>query len=83
MFVQVVFAFSIPLVMEAFESKGYVFSLFWPLKMEYLSPAYILDYPILIIVYAFLGSLVVVPVMTFIFGKRWYCSWVCGCGGLE
>lgn len=26
--------------------------------------------------------LVGVPVMTYFFGKRWYCSWVCGCGGL-
>ncbi len=23
-----------------------------------------------------------VPVMVYFFGKRWYCSWVCGCGGL-
>ncbi len=82
MFMQVVFAFSIPMVMEAMESKGYIFSLFWPLKLEYLSPSYILDFPLLIIVYAFFGALVLVPVMTFVFGKRWYCSWVCGCGGL-
>ena len=27
-------------------------------------------------------SLVAVPVLTYFFGKRWYCSWVCGCGGL-
>ncbi|MEO1517951.1 MAG: 4Fe-4S dicluster domain-containing protein [Bacteroidota bacterium] len=27
-------------------------------------------------------SLVVVPLFTYIYGKRWYCSWVCGCGGL-
>lgn len=26
--------------------------------------------------------LLVVPLMTYFFGKRWYCSWVCGCGGL-
>lgn len=82
MVVQTVFAFSIPLIMEAFESKGFVFSLFWPLKLEYLSPAYMFDYPILIIVYAFLGSLIFVPIMTVMVGKRWYCSWVCGCGGL-
>lgn len=82
MFVQVIFAFSIPIVMEAFESKGFIFSLFWPLKLDYLSPAYILKYPILIVVWAFLGSLVLLPLMTFLFGKRWYCSWVCGCGGL-
>lgn len=23
-----------------------------------------------------------VPVLTYFYGKRWYCSWVCGCGGL-
>ncbi|MFZ1255682.1 MAG: 4Fe-4S dicluster domain-containing protein [Saprospiraceae bacterium] len=22
------------------------------------------------------------PVLTYFYGKRWYCSWVCGCGGL-
>jgi polyferredoxin len=27
-------------------------------------------------------SFVAVPVLTYFFGKRWYCSWVCGCGGL-
>lgn len=26
--------------------------------------------------------LVVTPVLTYYVGKRWYCSWVCGCGGL-
>ncbi len=27
-------------------------------------------------------TLVAVPMFTYIYGKRWYCSWVCGCGGL-
>ena len=27
-------------------------------------------------------AFIVVPLMTYFFGKRWYCSWVCGCGGL-
>jgi len=80
--VQIVFAYSIPLVMEMFDSKGFIFSLFWPLKLDYLSPKYILDYPILVMVYAFISSLVVVPILTLLYGKRWYCSWVCGCGGL-
>ncbi len=26
--------------------------------------------------------LIVTPVITYFAGKRWYCSWVCGCGGL-
>lgn len=26
--------------------------------------------------------LVVTPIITYFVGKRWYCSWICGCGGL-
>ncbi len=25
---------------------------------------------------------VISPILTYKYGKRWYCSWVCGCGGL-
>ncbi|MEP7108573.1 MAG: 4Fe-4S dicluster domain-containing protein [Ferruginibacter sp.] len=25
---------------------------------------------------------IISPILTYYFGKRWYCSWVCGCGGL-
>lgn len=25
---------------------------------------------------------VISPTLTYFYGKRWYCSWVCGCGGL-
>jgi len=75
-------AFAIPFIMELLEMKGFLFSLFWPLKIDYLYPAYILSYPLPIVLYAFIASLIGVPVMTFLVGKRWYCSWVCGCGGL-
>ena len=27
-------------------------------------------------------SFVGTPILTYFYGKRWYCSWVCGCGGL-
>ena len=27
-------------------------------------------------------SFVATPVLTYFWGKRWYCSWVCGCGAL-
>ncbi len=82
MFVQTVFAFSIPLLMELFEAKGFILSLFWPLKIDYFYPSYIFEYPLPLVLYAFLSSLVAVPIIAFLFGKRWYCSWVCGCGGL-
>jgi len=82
MFFQIVFAYSIPLMMEIFESKGFTFSIFWPLKIDYFYPANILEYPILLVVYAVVSFVIGVPIMTFLFGKRWYCSWMCGCGGL-
>lgn len=25
---------------------------------------------------------IISPILTYYYGKRWYCSWVCGCGGL-
>jgi polyferredoxin len=27
-------------------------------------------------------SFIATPILTYYFGKRWYCSWICGCGGL-
>ena len=36
-------------------------------------------------IYLFVGIamfLIVTPVLTYFVGKRWYCSWICGCGGL-
>jgi polyferredoxin len=29
-----------------------------------------------------LSIFVISPILTYKYGKRWYCSWVCGCGGL-
>jgi len=80
--VQVVLAFALPIVMRVFGAREYYFSYFWPLKIEYLYPSVILSHPFLIVAWSFLGSLVVFPVLAFFLGKRFYCSWVCGCGGL-
>lgn len=80
--VQVVLAFALPLVMEVFGQREYYFSYFWPLKIEYLYPSTILKHPFLVLAYSFVGSLVAFPLLAYFFGKRFYCSWVCGCGGL-
>lgn len=82
MFFQVVFAFSIPMLMELFGQRGFILNLFWPLKIDYFYPSYILEYPLPLVLYAFLSFVLIVPILTFLYGKRWYCSWVCGCGGL-
>lgn len=80
--VQVILAFFLPIAMKIFGAKEYYFSYFWPLKIEYLYPPVILQYPFLIVVYSIIGSAILVPVLALTFGKRWYCSWVCGCGAL-
>lgn len=80
--VQILLAFSLPIVMYAFKSKEFYFSYIWPLKIEYLYPQTISAYPVYILLYSALASLVLMPALTLTFGKRWYCSWICGCGGL-
>ena len=34
------------------------------------------------LVIGILMFLLVTPILTYFVGKRWYCSWICGCGGL-
>jgi polyferredoxin len=87
--VQVLFAFSLPMVMASAEqtssihySGGYYFSYFWPLKVEYMWPDKLSGMPLYLMLYSVIGALLFVPVMGVFFGKRWYCAWVCGCGGL-
>jgi NAD-dependent dihydropyrimidine dehydrogenase PreA subunit len=79
---QATLAFSVPLLLKAFEQPEYYFSYLWPLKLEYLTPHYIFSLPLPYILFSFLGSLLLVPLLGVLFGKRWYCSWICGCGGL-
>ena len=80
--VQLIFGFSIPYVMQLFNQHEYYFSYFWPLKIEYFYPDTILKQPLPLVLYSFIGSLIVFPLLGFILGKRFYCSWICGCGGL-
>lgn len=82
MFVQVVLAFAVPNILRFFHQPEYYFSYLWPLKLDYFNPGYILYLPLPYILYSFLGSLLGVPLLGVFFGKRWYCSWICGCGGL-
>jgi len=79
---QVGIAFSLPFVMERLGARAYYFSYLWPLKMEYFYPSEILAHPVGILIYSVGASLLLVPILTIAFGKRWYCSWVCGCGAL-
>ncbi|MGE3801505.1 MAG: 4Fe-4S binding protein, partial [Candidatus Kapaibacterium sp.] len=88
MFFQLVLAFLIPAILIMFQKPEFYFSYFWPLKYDYFFPG-TFDYleqsggwGIFMVRWAVVMAFVGVPVLTYFFGKRWYCSWVCGCGGL-
>jgi polyferredoxin len=40
------------------------------------------DIGIALLIFGILSIFVITPILTYKYGKRWYCSWVCGCGGL-
>ena len=89
MFFQLGFAYLVPLVLQKMNEPEFYFTYFWPLKYDYLFPGTVsslIKEPgalgVFMIFWTAVISLVGVPVLTYFFGKRWYCSWVCGCGGL-
>ena len=89
MFFQLVFAYLIPGLLQIFNKPEFYFTYFWPLKYDYLNPflvRYYLASPDKLVVFMILWGIIIsfigVPILTYFFGKRWYCSWVCGCGAL-
>jgi len=88
MFFQLGFAFLVPAIMAALNRPEVDFKNAWPLDYTFFY-GYRLDaytsggaWGWFILVWGLALALLVVPLLAFFFGKRWYCSWVCGCGGL-
>lgn len=81
-FVQLILAFIVPALLAAMNTKEFYFSYFWPLKFEYFTPSFIAKYPSFLVFWALTMAFIATPVLAYFFGKRWYCSWVCGCGAL-
>ena len=88
LFFQIVFAFLIPEILVRFEKPWYDFKNAFPLDYDFFY-SWNLDQLIasgglglFILVWGIVLTLIIIPVMVYFFGKRWYCSWVCGCGGL-
>ena len=88
MFFQLGFGFLIPNVLKAMNQPEFYFTYFWPLKPEYLLPfsqGWTINGGSLgmaMILWGAAMTFLATPVLTYLYGKRWYCSWVCGCGGL-
>lgn len=91
-FFQVVFAYAIPHILEAFNDyQGYFqkdLKNVWPLNYGFVE-SYQLDAMknegvsgTFFFFWGIILFLIITPFLTYIAGKRWYCSWVCGCGGL-
>jgi ferredoxin-type protein NapH len=88
MFFQTAFAFLIPEILVRLNKPYFDFKNIWPLDYSFFFDfrlnelvsqgtlgLFMLGWGIALIIIA-------VPVLVYFFGKRWYCSWVCGCGGL-
>ena len=88
LFFQIVFAFIIPEIMVRLQMPYYDFKNAFPLDYDFFFQWNLKDLinnggiGIFIMVWGIVLTLVIVPIMVYFFGKRWYCSWVCGCGGL-
>lgn len=91
---QVAFAYAIPHILESFNDyQGYFgkdLKNVWPLNYGF-TESYQLDAMssakngvsgTFFFVWGLVLFIIVTPFLTYFVGKRWYCSWVCGCGGL-
>ncbi|MCF8278821.1 MAG: 4Fe-4S binding protein [Bacteroidales bacterium] len=88
MFFQTAIAFLLPEILVRLNQPYYDFKNIWPLNYSFFFD-YNLDnlinsggLGIFMLVWGIVLIVIGVPVITYFFGKRWYCSWVCGCGGL-
>lgn len=93
MFFQTSFAFIIPELMsrlnsDTFSLPYYDLKNIWPLNYynfeRYRVNSFIDagDIGLALLIFGILSIFVITPILTYKYGKRWYCSWVCGCGGL-
>jgi polyferredoxin len=88
MFFQTAIAFLIPEILVRLNQPYFDFKNIWPLDYDFFFK-YNIDnlmssggLGIFMFVWGIMLIIIGVPVITYFFGKRWYCSWVCGCGGL-
>ncbi len=93
MFFQTAFAFLIPEFLEKMNTSGAGYFAkdmknMWPLNYYFFEDWHLNNMlnggslGMFMLVLGILMILVISPTLTYFYGKRWYCSWVCGCGGL-
>jgi len=89
---QLILAYFIPEILSGLNTEGGYYAkdlkYFWPLNYDFFATDRLNartsggSLGMLYLVVGMAMFLIVTPVVTYFVGKRWYCSWVCGCGGL-
>ncbi len=88
LFFQIAFAFLIPEILVRFNKPYFDFKNAFPLDYDFFFDWNINslidsgNLGLFMFVWGVVLTVIIVPVMVYFYGKRWYCSWVCGCGGL-
>ncbi len=88
MFFQLCFAFLLPELLARLNLPYNDFKNMWPLNyyffFDWNIKAMISNgaFGLFMLGWGLALMFVISPVLTYLYGKRWYCSWVCGCGGL-
>lgn len=88
MFFQLGFAFLIPEFLQKLNYPYNDLKNMWPLNYYFFDEWNIKAFlssgnlGLIMLVFGVLMIFLISPVLTYFYGKRWYCSWVCGCGGL-
>ncbi len=87
-FFQLGFAFIIPELLQRLNMPYYDPKNMWPLNYYFFDEWNINallssgNIGVWMIIWGIAMIVIVSPILTYFYGKRWYCSWVCGCGGL-
>lgn len=88
MFFQLGFAFLLPEVLARLSMPYNDFKNMWPLNYSFFDEWNVkglIDaggFGLFMLLFGVAMIFVISPILTYFYGKRWYCSWVCGCGGL-
>lgn len=92
MFFQLGFAFLIPEILEKLNPEKAYFAKdlknMWPLNYYFFDEWHLKNLinggnlGLFMLVFGVALIFIISPILTYFYGKRWYCSWVCGCGGL-
>ena len=88
MFFQLGFAFLIPELLARLSLPYNDFKNMWPLNYSFFDDWNVKamlssgGIGLFMLLFGVAMIFLISPVLTYFYGKRWYCSWVCGCGGL-